>query len=320
MGRIKRAKEFLTTGVWKLDREELSAKKARLVRYLQVVLLTFRDVSNQKIGLRAVSLAFFSTMALIPCVALAFAVTNGFGLADKLGELLLSSFPGNEGMVQYIMTYAYNIVGIASNGWFGVITFLSFIWLVFWLMIQVENAFNYVWEAERNRSLWKRISVYFGIIILLPFILIMFMAIILQFNNGGGLASLIHIPFWEKISGWVSWLIIYGLTVVVLSLMYKFIPSPKVKYAKAFQSSLFTGAVFCLFQWFYVVAQVAFNRWNTVFGAVAAIPFLMVWLNISWQIILIGSELAFAFQHVDEYKLDQHGKLFADRRTDKTLR
>lgn len=320
MGRLSKVKEFLKTDVWKLDRSEFGRRGAKAIKYLQVFLITMKDVSNQKIGLRAVSLAFFSIMSLIPCVALAFAVTDGFGLAGKLTDLLLRAFPGNGTMIDTISGYANNIVATASQGGFGIVTFLSFIWLVFWLMIQVENAFNYVWKAEKSRNIWQRIGVYIGIVILLPLVVLMFLTTVLLFNDGYGLVSLINIPFWDQISTGLSWLLVYGVTAMVLSLMYKFIPSPKVQYTKALQAAFIAALFFCAFQWLYVTTQVAFNRWNTVFGAVAAIPFLMVWLNISWQIVLIGAEVAYAFQHVDEYKLDRNGKLFADRRAKKGIR
>ncbi len=299
---LSRIKKFLTEEVWTIHPDEFSKMKARALRYLQVTLVVIDDVGKQKIGLRGVALAFFSMMAFVPGVALAFAITNGFGLGGKLAELLYSAFDESEDIVQIILGYADNILSITSKGLFGVITFLSFIWLVFWLMIQVENAFNYVWKAEVSRVFWKRISVYIALAFMLPFVLIMFMATMLMFTEGNGIVSvLVNIPFWNEISGVLSWLIIYAVTALIMSLMFKLIPAPKVKYDEALRAAMITALFFCLFQFIYVTAQVAFNRWNNVFGAVAAIPFLMVWLNVSWQILLIGAKLAYAFQFVDEY-------------------
>lgn len=314
--KLKRIAQFLTHDIWLLDRTEFSERKARALKYLQITMLVIDDVGKRKIGLRGVALAFFSIMALVPGVALAFAVTDGFGFADKLQELLLTYFADKADLIQTILGYADNILTATSKGGFGIVTFLSFIWLVFWLMIQVENAFNYVWKAEQSRAFWKRMGFYIALVLLLPFVITMFMATMLMFTNGSGLVSLlVHIPFWDDISDVVSWLIIYGITALVLSLMFKFIPAPKVIYREALRAGLITAVFFVLFQFIYVSAQVAFNRWNSVFGAVAAIPFLMVWLNFSWQIVLYGAELAYAFQHVDEYAGPgmKYGKLFANR-------
>lgn len=312
---LDRIRRFLTEDIWTIDRTAFGRRKARGVRYLQITILVCHDVGRQKIGLRGVALAFFSIMALVPGVALAFAITNGFGFADNLEEMLLRNFADQADLVQKILGYADNILMATSNGGFGIVTFLSFVWLVFWLMIQVENAFNYVWKADISRVFWKRLSVYVALALLLPFVLLMFMATALMFTDGYGIvALLVNIPFWEQISDFLSWLIIYGMTALVLSLMYKFIPAPKVYFKEAARAAFVTAAFFCLFQFAYVAAQVAFNRWNSVFGAVAAIPFLMVWLNISWQIVLYGAELAYAFQHVDDFVApSQNGKLLANR-------
>lgn len=313
---LKRIAQFLTHDIWVLDMSEFSRRKAMALKYLKITVLVINDVGKQKIGLRGVALAFFSIMALVPGVALAFAVTDGFGFADKLQELLLTYFADKADLIQTILGYADNILIATSKGGFGIVTFLSFIWLVFWLMIQVENAFNYVWKADENRPFWKRLGFYIVLALLLPFVIIMFMATALMFTDGSGLVSvLVHIPFWDEISDAVSWLIVYGISALVLSLMFKFIPAPKVIYREALRAGLITAVFFVLFQFIYVAAQVAFNRWNSVFGAVAAIPFLMVWLNFSWQIVLYGAELAYAFQHVDDYVEPEtkHGKLLANR-------
>lgn len=298
---LKKIKKFLNEDIWRLDHENYGKHKGRALKYLKITLFAKDNVGRKKIGLCGVALAFFSIMAFIPGVALAFAVTNGFGIDEKLTELLLSCFSGQEELVQMILGYANNILSVTSNGIFGVVTFLSFVWLVFWLMIQVENSFNYVWnKAQKSRAFWKRVCVYVALALILPFVIIMFLGTSLMFTNGNGLVSLlVTIPFWDQISGLLSWLIMYGVVVLVLSLMFKFIPSAKVRFNHALHSAMVTAIFFCGFQFIYVTAQIAFNRWNTVFGAVAAIPFLMVWLNVSWQIVLYGAELTYSFQHVD---------------------
>lgn len=305
MGRkekIKQLKDFLKSEIWVINPEEFGKRKARTTRHIKVFIMTLTTFSNQKVGYRATSLAFFSTIALIPCVALTFAVTKGFGIGDKLEELLLLNFSAKEDIIRQVLQYANNVIEVTNKGAFGIISFLSFIWLVFWLMIQVEKAFNYVWRVKESRSLIKRISVYFAISFLVPLVLVMFLSTTLMFSQSNGLvSSLVDIPFMDKISAGLSWAITYVGIAIVLTFMYKFIPGTKVNFRRALQAALITAVMFCLFQWIYVETQVFFTRLNGVFGAVAAIPFLMIWLNVSWFIVLFGSELTFAFQHVETY-------------------
>lgn len=301
--KLERIDKFLKEDIWRLDREAFGKHRRRALKYLQITLFAINNANRKKVGLCGVALAFFSIMAFIPGVALAFAITNGFGFDEKLTDMLLSYFSGQEELVQVILGYANNILSVTSNGLFGVVTFLSFVWLVFWLMIQVENAFNYIWDrTKKSRAFWKRVSVYLALALILPFVIIMFLGTSLMFTNGDGLVSLlVSIPFWDRISDLLSWLILYSVAAFVLSLMFKFIPAAKVRYREALRSAMITAVFFCGFQFVYVAAQIAFNRWNSVFGAVAAIPFLMVWLNVSWQIVLYGAELTFSFQHIDDY-------------------
>jgi membrane protein len=87
--------------------------------------------------------------------------------------------------------------------------------------------------------------------------------------------------------------------------MYKFIPNAKVNYRSAFHASIPAALAFTLIQYMYLETQVFVSRLSTVFGAFAAVPLFMVWINIGWFIILIGAELAYAFQNVDSYNIDE---------------
>lgn len=302
-GNLRKLIELVRSGlIWDIDMFRFGEKKGRSLNVLKIILVTLEDFRRQKVGLRAVSLAFFSTIAIIPCFALAFSVSNGFGLGEKLEELLLQNFSESEDVIRQILVYANNVIATTHNGGFGIVSFLFFIWLVFWLMIQVESAFNYVLKAQRSRSMWKRISVYMALAVSLPFVVMMFLSTMLLFSQGNGLVSLINIPFWDTISGVVSWLLVYVFTVLALTVMYKFIPSCIVPFSKAFRAGAITGIMFILFQAIYVATQVFFNRLSGVFGAVAAIPFMMIWLNIAWFIVLIGAKLTYAYINYNEYK------------------
>ncbi len=302
--RLKNIRNYIRHGIWTTDTGEYGKFKARCARHLKIFLMTLKTFSNQQVGYRAVALAFFTTISLIPCVALAFTITGGFGIDDDLANLLRLNFGDQQAIIEQVLEYAQNVMGVATHGAFGVISFICFIWLVFWLMIQVEKNFNYVWRVKvgKTRNIWKRLGAYTVIILLLPFVIIMFLATSLQFTEGNGLMNLlIDIPFWSTISTGLRWLMTYAVTVLVLMLMYKFIPTPKVLISQAFHSALITGLLFCLFQWIYVETQIFFNRLNGVFGAVAAIPFLMIWLNVSWFIVLFGAELSYAFCNIETY-------------------
>jgi len=300
---IRKLVYLIRTGkFWELELPRLGEEQAKKLDRLKVMLIAGMDFRDQRIGLRAVNLAFSSCLALVPTIALAFFITQGFGLSETLEQLLMENFSEHQDIVAQVMSYADNVIEATNHGIAGKLSFLLFIWLLFWLMIQVESAFNYAMKTQKPRKIWKRIGVYAALAVTLPFIAILFLSTMLQFSGGNGLASYINFPFWEQISGALSWLIIYAVVVLALSVMYKFIPSIYIPFRFALKSALVTGIIFCLFQAIYVATQMFFNRLNGVFGAMAAVPFLMIWLNFSWFIVLLGAKLVYAYMNRDEYK------------------
>ena len=100
-----------------------------------------------------------------------------------------------------------------------------------------------------------------------------------------------------------TWLLLYGVVVLVFSMMYFLIPNTKVKFAAAFNSALILAFAFIVVQVLYVETQLLVTGLNTVYGVFAAIPLFLVWMNISWTLILFGAELSHSFQNVDNYKI-----------------
>ena len=85
---ITRIKDFIRDDIWELELEELSKARARFIKYMKVMLITIKTFANERIGFQAVALSFFSTMSVVPFIAIMFAITGGLGLADKLKDLL----------------------------------------------------------------------------------------------------------------------------------------------------------------------------------------------------------------------------------------
>ena len=81
-------KNFIRDDIWTLELEDLSKARARFIKYLKVMMITIKTFSSEKIGFQAVALSFFSTMSVVPFLAIVFGITGGFGLADKLKEFL----------------------------------------------------------------------------------------------------------------------------------------------------------------------------------------------------------------------------------------
>lgn len=294
---------FLTDEMWHLDLDTLSRAKARFIKYVRVLFLTVKTFSTERIGHQAVCLSFFGTMAMVPFLAVVFAITDGFGLRSRLQEMLYRYFDASQDVVDQVIGFADNILATAQSSTMGLISALMFIWLVFWMMISVESAFNMVWKVKKSRNFVRRLAVYGTILALSPFVvLILFSAGFMYANAFDSIGFGSEVTHTLK-SG-IAWIVFYIITVLVLTAMYKLIPNRKVYFGPAFRASLVAGFFFVLLQYLYLETQLFVARLSAIYGALAAIPLFMFWMNFCWFIILFGAEISYAFQNVDNYNLD----------------
>ena len=276
--------------------------RAHFIKDLRVLVVTIKTFSAEKIGFQAVALSFFCTMAAVPFMAVAFAITGGLGLEDTLKQLLVSNIP-NQQAVDTLFGYAQNVIDTAQSSPVGLVSALLFTWLVLWMMMCVESVFNNVWRVNKSRNIFKRLTFYLVIMGLSPFVVLLFFAGAIVYSNV--LDILVpDMAFSENIKNFLGWVVFAAVSVMTFSAMYKFIPNHYVRYKDALKAALLSGVLFTILQYLFLETQIFVSRLNTIYGAVAAIPLFMFWLNFGWFIILIGAELSYAFQNVDNYNLD----------------
>ncbi len=298
-----RLKRFFIDDIWTLEMENLSKAKARFIKYMKVMMITIKTFSSEKIGFQAVALSFFSTMSVVPFVAIVFAITGGFGLADKLKEFLYGYFNNSQQTIDMVLGFAQNIIDTAQSGAVGLVSALLFLWIVVWMMMSVEKVFNNVWRVQKSRNLFKRLSVILAMLFVSPFIVLVFFGGSFVYSHA---LSYIGLDL-EELTAFktiLTWALFGVIATMTFSAMYKFIPNAHADYANALRAAAFSGTAFTIMQYLYLETQVFVTRMNGIYGAFAAVPLFMIWINIGWFIILIGAELSYAFQHVDSYNIE----------------
>jgi len=281
-------------------------KKAGKIK--ELVWITLDTFAENRMGFQCIALAYNGAMAIIPFVAFLFFWGNGFGFSDKIASALYNIIPNYPEIIDTIVDKSSAILNSLQSGWVGLIGGLFFLWTILWMMFQVERVFNNVWGIRKiPRKLYKRFSFYFILLLLSPLIVLLFSLGIALYSNATSLIGLnlkiSELRFLPTLLGWIAFAAIVSM---VLSAMYKFIPAPKVKYMNALRAALLTGPVFTTFQYLYLETQMFVSRLNGVYGVLAAIPLFLIWMNFSWQIIIYGAELCYAFQHVDTYGRDSN--------------
>jgi len=311
------ARKLFTNELWSINLDGLSSARKRLVKFIKLTRIVFTEFAENRMGFQCVALSYFGALAVVPFAAFLFAIGDGIGMSDKISSLLHMLIPANPEFIDTILEKATNIISTAQSGGVGIISALMFIWTVIWLMFQVERVFNNVWKLRKiPRKMYKRFGFYIGMLILSPFVVAIFGLGIALYSNFTSIIG-IHVNLRDVsvIVKLLGWLVFYVFTVLIVSVMYKYIPAAEVKYINALWAAVIAGFVFVLFQYLYLQTQVFVTRLNGVYGAMAAIPLFLMWMNYSWQIIIYGEQLSYGLQNIDTYNIPE-GRLkdFTPRR------
>ena len=303
MKKASKLKDLFSDRIWTLEPGKDDRVYAWLVRTWKIIRITFKTFTENRMGFQCVSLSYFITLALVPFLAFAFAITGGLGLDDKITQVLGMILPTHPEIVNLLSEKAGNILASAQGGGLGLVSALMFLWAILWMMFQVERVFNNVWGILKiPRKLYKRFGFYFLVLILAPFIMIIFGTGIIYATNMTDLFGL-DLKEVRGLFKWLGNLIFYAILVGTMTVMYKYIPATYVRPKYAFWSALIAGVIFMLFQHIYLHTQMFVGRLNQAYGLLAAVPLFLIWLNFSWQIIIYGAQLTYSFQNVDKYNV-----------------
>lgn len=299
--------KFFTNDIWEGDFSELGKIKTRFVHFLRIVILGTKDFQQKGIPRESAALSFFGALAIVPIFAFIMFVSKGFGFDDIITSSLAKAFPTSTPLVNQIQDWASNIISAISSGVFGIVSICIFLWFILRLLMNIEISFNKMWGYCKTRSILKSFGGYLTILILTPFMLALFLfgfGYCLQFI-GAIEESVSNI---KVLSTNLFWLVFYGIAVLILSLMYKFIPMVKVQYNAALKAALVAGIAFVGLQFLYIKTQLFVMRSSAIYGAFAAIPLFLMWMNISWQIVLYGVMLSNGIQEAKLLEEKMSGK------------
>ena len=294
----KRAVRFVTHDMWYLNVDDLSRWKARAVKDIKVVFLMLKVFSDQKIGFQVTALAYQSMMSLVPFIAIGLYLTNGVGIADQFHAFLNANI-SNQKLIEDLVAATDKIIATAESGLFGFISMASFLWILIWLMITVRRVFNNVWKVDESRRFFHVLGVGLGVLILSPFVIVLFFSGSVVYSTVLDYIVPSALPFSDHLKSFLSWALFAGASVLILTVMYKYIPAARVRTRPAFKAALIAGIGFTAVQYLYLETQVMVAKQSAIYGFLAALPLFMIWLNLGWTIVLYGAELSYSFQNVN---------------------
>ncbi len=307
MTMLRKIIQFVTTDIWHIEFKNITWHKSFFLRQLRVTILAFRGFTEDKLQLRASALTLYSILAIVPVIALIFAIAKGFGFEMLLQDQLLTRFPGQQEVLVTALGFAKNLLAKTRGGLIAGIGVIVLYWAVIKVLGHIEQSFNDIWNVTKARSLWRKFSDYLTIMLICPVLVILSSSatvfiktqitlIVDRIALIGFFSPLIYISFK---------LIPYVLIWLLFTFTYLMMPNTKVRISSSLVAGVVAGTIYQILQMFYINLQFLLSKYNAIYGSFAALPLFLIWLQTSWLIVLFGAEIAFAHQHNETFEFEQ---------------
>ena len=305
---LQQVKSFVLKDIWRVREAEFPAGKRILYRSFKVFLLTIQGFTQDKVQLRASALTFYSLLSIVPVLALGFGIAQGFGFERALEEFLFEKLQGHEQIAQQAVDYSRALLNNVRGGLMAGIAVFVFFFSVIKILSHIESAFNDIWYIDRTRSLGRKITDFFSLMLICPafFILSSFSNV---FITSGAKLMAENVWLFEAVSPAISFflkLLPFCLLWFLYTFVYMFIPNTKVNLRSGLIAGILAGTMHQLFQHAYIAFQVSVSKYNAIYGSFAALPLFFIWMQLSWSIVLLGAKVAFAHQNSGTPPFENH--------------
>ncbi|BBO70543.1 hypothetical protein DSCA_44730 [Desulfosarcina alkanivorans] len=286
--------------IWHARRSERSAVGWLLIRLVRTLILSVQGFARHQGPLRASALTFFTLLSLVPVAAMAFGIAKGFGFERRLQQELLDKFSAQQEVVAQVIGFAQNMLDNTKGGMIAGIGIVVLFWAVIKVLGNIENAFNHIWGV-RSRTFIRKLSDYLTIMLICPVLMIMSGSVTVfitsQVSAISGRFELLQMVGPAIYVGLK--LLPYTLIWVLFTLTYMIMPNTRVRFDGALLAGVIAGSTYQAVQAAYIYFQIIVAKYNAIYGSFAALPLFLLWLQISWLIVLIGAEISHAYQHSD---------------------
>lgn len=312
--RILKLLRFLTNDIWRVTEDEVTRRKFSMYTVIKTIYLTIDHFGKNRIMDKASALTYSTLLAVVPILALLFAVARGFGFYNLVEVQLRGFFGGMDDKMEVILQSVDTYLKEVKSGVFVGVGLVMLLWSVLSLTSNIENTFNRIWQVKKARSMYRKITDYFSMFLLMPVLVVIsgglsiFMSTVLKGMEGYMLLGDFSRFLVKSIPYVFTWFMFTGL--------YIFMPNTKVKFKNALIAGISAGTVFQIFQFLYISGQLWVTRYNAIYGSFAAIPLFLLWVQMSWTICLFGVELSYASQNVHNYNFDNDTRNISRRYRD----
>jgi membrane protein len=294
---------------------EARARDERVPRWLTAARYAFvllRDFLGGELSLRAMSLVYTTMIAIVPLLAFSFLTMKALGLHRNLEPLLMGFLapigPRASELTERIIRYVDNLHSSALAS----VSVILLIFTALSMAQKVESSFNFAWRVDRPRSLVRRYSEYLSVMLIGPVL----MSIAIGFT--ASLASAAMVEHLEQLGPLGHWLAASGtlapylLVIATFSFLYVFVPNTRVRIPPAVVAGAVAGAVWVAMGSLFTSFVVNVSRNQAIYSGFAIVLAAMIWLHLSWLILLLGAQFAFYLQNPDCLRLSKEAEVMSN--------
>ncbi|MDR0894357.1 MAG: YihY/virulence factor BrkB family protein [Prevotellaceae bacterium] len=301
--RIASLWKFLSYDIWRVTEDEVTRRTFSVYTIIKTIFLCLNRFTKDRLTEKASALTYSTLLAIVPILAILFAIARGFGFSNLIERIVSDSWGGQNDTWRVISQFADSYLAQAQSGVFIGVGLVLLLWTVINLIINIETTFNSIWQVKKARSIYRMITDYFSMLLLLPILLVVSSGLSIFMTT-----MLKHIEDFALLAPMVRFLIRLSPFVLAWGMftgLYMFMPNTNVRLKYALIAGVLAGTAHQTFQFLYISGQIWVSRYNAIYGSFAALPLFLLWLQVSWTICLFGVQLTYAGQNIRNFSFDK---------------
>jgi membrane protein len=295
--------KFLTYDIWRVTESEVTRRTFSVYTIIKTAFLCLSRFAKDRLTEKASALTYSTLLAIVPILAILFAIARGFGFSNLMERLVSEGLGGQNGTWKVIFQFVDTYLAQAKGGIFIGVGLVLLLWTVINLITNIETTFNSIWQVKKSRTPYRMITDYFSMLLLLPILLVLSSGLSIFMSTM--LKHVEHFTLLAPMGRFMIRLIPFVLTWAMFTGLYIFMPNTKVRFKHALIAGILAGTAYQAFQFLYISGQIWVSRYNAIYGSFAALPLFLLWLQVSWTICLFGVQLTYAEQNIHNFSFDK---------------
>lgn len=296
---VKGVIRFLQVDIWRMSSEGMPPLRHFSLEVLKKILLAIRFFTTKRVMNDATALTYSTLLAIVPILAVVFAVARGFGYNKYIEIWFRDALRSQPQAADVIVGFVNSYLIHTKSGVFLGVGLLFMLYTVLMLVTNIERTFNDIWHVKKERSIFRTFTDYSAMLFLVPIVLVVTSGISIFLATLTG-----ELPDLFLLTPTIGFLLDISPYVLMSSLfiaLYVFMPNTHVRIRTCIVPGIMAGVAMQWLQLVYIHSQMWVSSYNAIYGSFAALPLFMLWVQISWTICLFGAELCYTSQNLDYY-------------------